>query len=290
MAPEQIRSARDVDRRADVWALGVILHELVSGLPPFRGDTLAELCDCILERCAAPLRAPDRPLPELEGALAGCFAKDPSDRYQDVRAFAEAIVRFGSADARASFDRIVRMTEGRTATVIRNVSTPSIDPTLGSDRGAAPENVVSRSGVRSKSRPARRAAWPAAIVVSAAALVAAGVYVAPRLARRAAQADAPTVTGAPASEPLVIARDPLPVTATVARAVAADAIDAAPRSAPPAPSPKAHPRVSPPRATAPSAAPAAPIASAAPPTAPPPAGARPDPLGLDTGSLFMDRR
>ena len=54
MAPEQARG-QDVDARADIWALGVILYELVSGPAPFTGDTRSDVLVAILEREPAPL-------------------------------------------------------------------------------------------------------------------------------------------------------------------------------------------------------------------------------------------
>src|SRR5439155_6265572 len=57
MAPEQVRSAKTVDARADVWSLGVILHELLAGTPPFRGETMSGVLASIVADPPASLRA-----------------------------------------------------------------------------------------------------------------------------------------------------------------------------------------------------------------------------------------
>jgi serine/threonine-protein kinase len=68
MSPEQMRSSRDVDSRSDIWSLGVILYELLTGSPPFTADTMPELVLRVVQGAPpAPLRRrrPDAP-PALE--------------------------------------------------------------------------------------------------------------------------------------------------------------------------------------------------------------------------------
>ncbi len=91
MAPEQVRGQR-VDQRADVFAFGVVLYELLAGERPFRGATATDTVVAILESEPAPLPAS---VPQaLAAVVARCLTKDPERRYQrgsEVRAALEAV-------------------------------------------------------------------------------------------------------------------------------------------------------------------------------------------------------
>ncbi|MDB4942469.1 MAG: serine/threonine protein kinase, partial [Labilithrix sp.] len=85
MSPEQLRSSKSVDARADIWATGVILYELCTGKLPFMGENLGELFAQILEVEAPPLRAlvPEAPA-ALEAIVAKCLQRRPEHRFQSV--------------------------------------------------------------------------------------------------------------------------------------------------------------------------------------------------------------
>ena len=84
MAPEQVLG-QAIDQRTDVWALGVLLHEMLTGRPPFRGDYAAALAHAIVHDELAPLAGAAGDLPAgLDGVLARALAKDADRRYRCV--------------------------------------------------------------------------------------------------------------------------------------------------------------------------------------------------------------
>ncbi len=113
MSPEQMASSRDVDQRTDIWALGVILYELLSGRMPFNADTMPQLCAMILQQSPPPLCSIRAEVPEaLERVIARCMEKDRAQRYTTVADLAQALLPFAPRRARASVERISRVIGG----------------------------------------------------------------------------------------------------------------------------------------------------------------------------------
>ena len=118
MSPEQVRSLKNVDARADIWALGSILFELLTMSPVFQAPSASALCAMIAMDPPTPLRVrrPQAP-PELEGVILRCLHKDPAGRFQDVAALADALVPFASERGRLSAARISRVVRSGTGPV-----------------------------------------------------------------------------------------------------------------------------------------------------------------------------
>lgn len=85
MSPEQCRASRNVDGRADIWSLGIILYELMTGRVPFEGQSTYAIFHWI---CRATPRPPFEIRQEIPADLSAlvlkCLEKNPDARYQDV--------------------------------------------------------------------------------------------------------------------------------------------------------------------------------------------------------------
>jgi eukaryotic-like serine/threonine-protein kinase len=100
MSPEQIRDARRVDARADVWAMGIILQELVTGAQVFQADSFPGVCAAIIADPPLPVRSLRPDVSEkLEQIIARCLQKDPQLRYQSI---ADLQADLGPLGARAA--------------------------------------------------------------------------------------------------------------------------------------------------------------------------------------------
>ncbi|MFO0761909.1 MAG: protein kinase [Byssovorax sp.] len=137
MSPEQLRSARDVDHRADIWALGAILMELLTGKAPFEKNTIAEIFGAILHERAPLLRdrLPSAP-EELERVVDRCLQKDADQRFPHVANLAQALLPFGPSSSRPAAERAMRV--ARRA----GVAIASVPPPPGEDEAAPTSDPI----------------------------------------------------------------------------------------------------------------------------------------------------
>ena len=94
MAPERI-AGQKVDGRADIFSLGAVLYEMLTGFPPFFGGDLEALLDQVINETPAPPRSRNKTIPfAFDYIVATSMAKRPDDRYPDARAMATAVRNF----------------------------------------------------------------------------------------------------------------------------------------------------------------------------------------------------
>jgi len=91
MAPEQLRG-ESVDHRADLFSLGCVLYEMLSGQAPFRRETAPDTVSAILYQDPPPLPGPERGIPAaLDGIVSQCLEKRPEDRFSTAHDVALAL-------------------------------------------------------------------------------------------------------------------------------------------------------------------------------------------------------
>jgi serine/threonine-protein kinase len=187
MAPEQIRSAKHVDQRADVWGLGIVLYELLSGKPPFDGDNIATLSAQIVLETPALADTVRPEIPKgLAEAVARCLEKDPANRFQNVAALARALQPFGSAASAPLVERIGRIgvpLSGYAETVNASAANFAVAGTQGTQGSPKTQGTWEKGGGPTR----RRNTLFVAAGVVGALLVALGAFYAGRSGGRSAE-------------------------------------------------------------------------------------------------------
>ena len=116
MSPEQLESPKDVDGRTDIWSLGIVLFELITGRTPFVADTLAQLTHQVLSAQAPTCASLGVQVPEgLEQVIARALSKRRDARYSSVADLARALVPYGPVHGAVSAARAARMQPGSSA-------------------------------------------------------------------------------------------------------------------------------------------------------------------------------
>ena len=204
MSPEQIRGDVTLDGRSDVFSLGTVLYEMLTGKPPFAGETVTEIMQAVLEHTPPVPSVVDAHVPpELDGVVMRMLAKRPDDRYPSARSLFRELRRVDE-----NFSARAEQTPAVAAPIEPDalVPVPARGPV-----GAGDETLVIGTG------PQRRVTWRRAAVLGAiAAAIAVIVMIPLKLQYNDANA---TRTAAPGAQPIVAAApEPPPASRTRPRA------------------------------------------------------------------------
>jgi serine/threonine protein kinase len=209
MSPEQLDSARDVDARTDIWALGVVLYELIAGRTPFQGDSIPQLVTSVLHDPPRSLSDQDVKVPNgLEAVLWRALSKQRGVRYASVAEFVDALMPFAPPQALGTAGRVNRLLSAAEPLPASSLPNPAPANPARVAQAETPARAKPRdasgtplSWVSSGGQPKRRRLWAGLIALVAIGLLAGG-YVAYRGSSATAK-------------PVAVASPPAEVTARV---------------------------------------------------------------------------
>jgi len=114
LAPEQVRDPSSADLRADIWALGALLHELLTGSPVYNASSVPGIFAAIAADNPMPITQLRGEIPrELEEIVLRCLEKERDYRWPDVGTLAKQLRRFASEEASAAVERVIMLLERR---------------------------------------------------------------------------------------------------------------------------------------------------------------------------------
>jgi eukaryotic-like serine/threonine-protein kinase len=181
MSPEQLQSSRNVDLRTDMWALGVILYELLTGQQPFTAETYPQLVAAIMSARPEPLERHRSDVPPgLVTAITRCLDKEPANRFANVAEVARAVAPYASKRGQVSAQRISKIVQTGGLRSNPEASPPS-DETVVSGAPLATEGPTPASWGRTEptarmSRTRRAVLWTGALALLVASVLVVGVY------------------------------------------------------------------------------------------------------------------
>ena len=283
MSPEQIRGDVTLDGRSDVFSLGTVLYEMLTGRPPFGGETVTEIMQAVLEHTPPVPSVVDAHVPpELDGVVMRMLAKRPDDRYPSARSLFRELRRVDeNFSARAEHAPAGHARVDQTRVEQERVEQERVEQER-VDQAPAELDALALAAARTPvgpgdktlvigTGPRRGKTWRR---VAALGAIAAAIAVIAIIPLKLQYNDANATRGAVSAPPPVVAAAQMPEPPSV------EAVAPAPEPAAAAPEPpkKAPPRAArkapepPPVVVAPPAPPPAPpvVVAAAPPPAPPP--------------------
>jgi serine/threonine-protein kinase len=190
MSPEQLRSTRDVDARADIWSIGAILHALLTGDPPYDGESNADVSAKIIRDAPTPIRQLRPEVPKaIEEVILRCLEKEPSARFEDVAELAHALAGVTERESiKASAARVSRGAAGVAATLVSHRSDPpgaDAPPSMPTGPTRTASAWGETGGHEAPQGRGRAALRVAGTLLAAAALVGIGALGVTRLQRQA---------------------------------------------------------------------------------------------------------
>lgn len=232
MSPEQMRSAKDVDSRSDIWSIGVCLYELLTGHVPFDAAGIAEICAMVLKDAVEPPSRWAQGLPpELDAVVVKCLEKDPKNRYQTVAELAYALEPWTALEGSAR--RILHVMQAVQKADLPTLLNPSDEEPVAQDTGV---KTMAAWDSGERARATRRRLSAVAIIAAIAMFLVGSGLIGMVLLRggKRLQSTAENVTAPPNESPAAAETAPPPeVTSVAAAAIAAEPVIPAPLPEPP---------------------------------------------------------